>query len=84
MMALNSLPEFKNLNPKPSAAELFGTWGEQTQKSSTMQSIIISSIWAKWFWNRRFFHFASSNLGPSFKQFGKELLGNAAYRISSI
>ena len=25
MMALNSLPEFKNLNPKPSAAELFGT-----------------------------------------------------------
>ena len=26
-MALNSSPEFKSLNPKPSAAEVFGTIG---------------------------------------------------------
>ena len=42
-MALNRSPEFKSLNPKPSAAELFGILRppfEQTKKSSTMQSSI--------------------------------------------
>ena len=42
-MALNRSPEFKSLNPKPSAAKLFGTLRpsfEQTKKSSTMQSSI--------------------------------------------
>ena len=42
-MALKRSPEFKNLNPKASAAELFGILRPpfaHTQKSSTMQSSI--------------------------------------------
>ena len=42
-MALNRSPQFKNSNPKPSAAEIFGTQRppfEQTLESSTIQCSI--------------------------------------------
>ena len=82
MMALNRSPEFKSLNPKPRAAELFGTWGQHLSKLRKAQLFNplcqFSSIWAKRFWNRRFFfilpmYFYASNprtprTGPWFEQ----------------
>ena len=62
MMALNRSVEFKSSNPKPSAAECFGTWGNHLSKLRRAQLCNplyqILSIWAKWFWNSDFFHIA--------------------------
>ena len=61
-MALNRSPEFKSSSTKPSAAQRLGTWGHHL--SSLRRALLwnplyqISSMWAKTFWNRRFFHIA--------------------------
>ena len=61
MMALNRSPEFNSSNPKSSAAELFGTWGHHLSKLRRAQLCNplyrISSIWAKLYWNCRFFSY---------------------------
>ena len=104
MMALNRSPEFNSSNPKPSAAELFGTWGHHLSELRRAQLCNplyqISSIWAKWYWNCRFFSYclcismlqtqeplAYGHFGPSdldLNKIGKGPLGNAIYLISSI
>ena len=68
----NLLTWVLKMNPKPSAAELFGTWGHHSSKLRRAQLCNplyqFSSIWAKLFWNRVFFfilpmYFYASNPG---------------------